>query len=72
MHVKMSDKGEEEITEEDPYPGTYVHDHQDDLLNQKKIKDSYPPKDNDKHAKDYWKIECRCLEVDGKGKPVQA
>ena len=71
MHVKINDEGKEEIMEEDPYPASYDQDHQDDLLNKQKIKDSYPPKDNDKHAKDYWKIECRCLEISGKGKPVK-
>ncbi len=55
----------------EPYPASYDHNHQSDLLNKQKIKDDYPPKNNDKHAKDYWKIECRCLQVDAAGKPVK-
>ena len=69
MHVKLNDDGAEEITEEEAYPGARDRN-LDDLLSIEKEKTNYPKKGVG-HENDYWKVECRCLEVDTKAKPVK-
>jgi hypothetical protein len=73
MHVKVKDDDSESIKEEVPYLGKKPAkaDDYEGLLDRQTEEEKYPGKDGKDHKKDYWKVECRCLAVDDKGKPVK-
>jgi hypothetical protein len=72
MHVNLKDDdSKEEITEEVTYPGSRIHNkNEEELLNVEKRKAEHPGK-GPGHEKSFWKVECRCLAVDKNGKPIE-